>query len=288
MDRPRFIHSRGTSATGRTRLEAGRFALLVVAALLSAWTGWPDPAATIDGTEALGLADLYAAAAPAIDSHEAALLRCQIDADRARHEALEATLRDLVRARLLILEADRLGIATETLAVRIDEAAESVTEANVSAFYRQRGITASLAEVAPQIRAYLEREATELARASAYGELERRYSVAYLLEPLRYEVAADGFSYGPADAPVTIVEFSDFECPYCARLLPTLAEAKRQYGDKLRVVYRHYPLTGIHPNAWKAAKNGGLERCSHMGGTMMSEEECNRMACRKNLPSCVR
>lgn len=53
---------------------------------------------------------------------------------------------------------------------------------------------------------------------------------------------------------MTIVEFSDFECPYCVQLLPTLNEAKHQYADKLRVVYRHYPLTGIHPNAWKAAE----------------------------------
>ena len=85
--------------------------------------------------------------------------------------------------------------------------------------------------------------------------MERRYAVAYLLEPLRHEVAADGFpSSGPADAPVTIVEFSDFECPFCARLLPTLEQVKRQYAAAVRVVYRHYPLTGIHPNAWKAAE----------------------------------
>ena len=255
LDRLRFKHSPGTSAPGRTHLRAGRFAVLVVAALLSAWTGWSAPAATIDGAEALSLADLYAAAASAIDGHEAALRRCQIDAERDRHAAIETTLRELVRARLLALEADRLGITAEALEARISDSAEPVTDAEVSAFHRQRGITQPLAEIAPRIRAYLEHEATELARASAYGEMEQRYSVAYLLQPLRYDVAADGFpSSGPPDAPVTIVEFSDFECPYCARLLPTLQRVKHQYAGKLRVVYRHYPLTGIHPNAWKAAE----------------------------------
>ena len=49
-------------------------------------------------------------------------------------------------------------------------------------------------------------------------------------------------------------EFSDFECPYCAVLLPALDEVKRRYGDKVRLVFRHYPLTVIHPDAWKAAE----------------------------------
>ena len=226
-------------------------ALVLVLAALTAWT---EPAATIDG-EAVSMAALYAAAAPAIEGHEAALQRCQLDAERGRHEALDAALRNLVHERLLTLDAARLGVTIEALEARIYDWAEPVTEADVSAFHRSAGITEPLAEVAPQIRDYLTYQAAEFARAVAFGDLERRYSVAYLLEPLRYEVAADGFpSYGPPDAPVTIVEFSDFECPYCARLLPTLTEAKRQYGDKLRVVYRHYPLTGIHPNAWKAAE----------------------------------
>ncbi|MDE0219791.1 MAG: thioredoxin domain-containing protein [Spirochaetaceae bacterium] len=228
---------------------------MVSAALLSAWAAWSDPAATIGGADALSLADLYDAAVPALDSHEAALRRCRIDVDRDRHAALETTLRELVRARLLTLEADRLGVTEQALQARIDGAAEPVTEADVSAFHRQRGLTQPLADIAPRIRLYLQQQAVDAARASAYRELEQRYAVAYLLEPLRYEVAADGFpSSGPADAPVTIVEFSDFECPFCARLLPTLEQVKRQYADAVRVVYRHYPLTGIHPNAWKAAE----------------------------------
>ena len=227
-----------------------------MALLLSvAWAAWSEPAARIDGAEAVSVADLYAAATSAIEGHEAALRRCQIDAERDRHEALVTTLRELVRGRLLALEADRLGIPENTLDARIDDAADPVTEADVRAFHRQRGLTQPLADIAPRIRAYLEQLAVDAARASAYGDMEQRYSVAYLLEPLRYEVAADGFpSYGPANAPVTIVEFSDFECPYCAQLLPTLEHVKRRYAGKVRVVYRHYPLTGVHPNAWKAAE----------------------------------
>lgn len=236
----------------------------VLALLLPALTAWADPAARIGGAEALTLADLHAAAAPAIEEHDAALRRCQLDAERSREEALQAILRDLVHARLRTMEAARLGLSAEALAARIDEEAEPVTEAEVNAFHRERGITEPLAQIGPQIRSYLERQAVEDARAAAYAELERRYAVAYLLEPLRIEVAADEFpARGPADAPVTIVEFSDFECPYCARLAPVLEEVKRQYGDTVRVVYRHFPLSGIHPDAWKAAE---ASLCAHQQG----------------------
>jgi protein-disulfide isomerase len=59
---------------------------------------------------------------------------------------------------------------------------------------------------------------------------------------------------GAANAPVTIVEFSDFECPYCGGLFPTLKEVEKNYKDQVRIVYRQFPLTQIHPNAQKAAE----------------------------------
>jgi protein-disulfide isomerase len=58
---------------------------------------------------------------------------------------------------------------------------------------------------------------------------------------------------GPASAAVTIVEFSDFQCPYCSRVGPTLAKALSDYPDDVRVVYKHYPLS-FHPQALPAAK----------------------------------
>jgi protein-disulfide isomerase len=58
---------------------------------------------------------------------------------------------------------------------------------------------------------------------------------------------------GSAEALVTIIEYSDFECPYCRKVLPTLAEVEEAYGDKVRVVFRHQPLP-MHKNAGPAAK----------------------------------
>lgn len=50
-----------------------------------------------------------------------------------------------------------------------------------------------------------------------------------------------------------VVEFSDFQCPACAATQPALEELKQQYGDRFKLVYRHYPLSSIHPNALRAA-----------------------------------
>lgn len=68
-----------------------------------------------------------------------------------------------------------------------------------------------------------------------------------------YRIPVDGRpSRGRADALVTIVMFSDFQCPFCARVLPTLEQLATQYGDDVRFVYRHNPLA-FHPNARPAA-----------------------------------
>ena len=65
----------------------------------------------------------------------------------------------------------------------------------------------------------------------------------------------DDPSIGAADAPVTIVEFSDFQCPYCARFQSeTLPQIIQNYGDRVRFVYRDFPLTSLHANALKAAE----------------------------------
>ncbi len=59
---------------------------------------------------------------------------------------------------------------------------------------------------------------------------------------------------GPEDAPVTIVEFADFQCPACGQAYPILQRVLKEYEGKIRFVHRHYPLTQIHKNALVAAE----------------------------------
>ena len=73
---------------------------------------------------------------------------------------------------------------------------------------------------------------------------------------VRYDIPTDGsYALGPKNAPITLVEFSDFQCPFCRRwheqvYQPLLAA----YPGKIRMVYRHFPLTSIHPDAFAAAE----------------------------------
>lgn len=71
----------------------------------------------------------------------------------------------------------------------------------------------------------------------------------------RYDVPLDDDPIiGPADAPITIIEFSDYECPYCRRFhTETFPQLMETFGNQIRFVYRDFPLTSIHPNAVSAA-----------------------------------
>ena len=59
---------------------------------------------------------------------------------------------------------------------------------------------------------------------------------------------------GPESAPVTLVEYGDYECPDCLNAVPIVQQLVEQFGERLRIVYRHFPLNSIHPNASAAAR----------------------------------
>jgi protein-disulfide isomerase len=75
------------------------------------------------------------------------------------------------------------------------------------------------------------------------------------LDPPRasIDVASTDPVKGPPTAPITIVEYSDFQCPFCARINPTLDQVRKTYGDKIKIVFKDFPLPN-HPQAPKAAE----------------------------------
>jgi protein-disulfide isomerase len=113
-----------------------------------------------------------------------------------------------------------------------------------------------LEQARPDIARFLKQQKAQEALRGYYDRLRAEAKVEVLLSPWRpprVEVAAEGPSKGPAKAPVTIVEFSDFECPYCGRAEAVVSQVLATYGDKVRLVYRDYPLP-MHPSAPKAAE----------------------------------
>ena len=72
---------------------------------------------------------------------------------------------------------------------------------------------------------------------------------------LKNPVTQDDHILGPANAPVTLVEYGDYECPSCGAAYPIVNQVLQCFGPKLRYVFRHFPLTQVHPNAEPAAES---------------------------------
>lgn len=100
------------------------------------------------------------------------------------------------------------------------------------------------------------RKAAQIAEQKAQSEaaeIERKRFAEEFKNPLKPEINPARVIFGNKNAPVTIVEYSDFECPYCSRGFETIQQVKKHYGEKVRVVYKHLPLS-FHPQAMPSAR----------------------------------
>ena len=177
---------------------------------------------------------------------------------QALYLARRAALEDLVGNRLLDLEAKARGIERAALVEReITSTVTAPTEAEIVAWYQANPAQvqkATLEQVRAPIRSLLLKERTSVARNRFLEGLKGKTRVLLSLEAPRQEIRAAGRpAKGPAGAPIEIVEFSDFQCPFCRRSRPTVEQVLKTYGDKIHLVYRHYPLSN-HPNARPAAE----------------------------------
>jgi protein-disulfide isomerase len=174
-----------------------------------------------------------------------------------RRAALEAIIADMVLAEA----AKAKGMNAEAYEVaEVGKRLKTVTEADVVAFY-QANINQmqgrSLEVMGPAINRYLTEQQRASARESLIADLRKAGPpVRILFDAPRREVsiAATDPALGRASAPVTLIEFSDFQCPFCQRVAPTLKRLRETYGDKVRIVWKDFPLTQIHPQAFKAGE----------------------------------
>jgi predicted DsbA family dithiol-disulfide isomerase len=172
----------------------------------------------------------------------------------ARYALLKRQLDDRLDAAALKSEAKARGVTTET--VLADLKTSPPTQEEMHAFYEQNKdrIRAPYEEIAPKAREYLAAQRTEAAKRTFYDALRAKHGIKSLLGPYRVAVAATGPARGPGSAAVTIVEFGDFQCPYCKRVESSLHAVLEQYPHEVRIVFRQLPLAQIHPYAEGAAE----------------------------------
>jgi len=196
-----------------------------------------------------------AAAFEALDKQQAA----QRERLKAQHAAeLAATrereLRTLLDQRALDLEGQTTG--RSGLAVLGDLQVSLVNETDVKAFYleRQSQIQQPYTAVSDQIAEMLQNQRTDLDTRRFTNGLWLKHGIKALDAPRRIDVPGFGPARGAANAPVTVIEFSDFQCPFCVRTVPEIQKLLATYPEQVRVVYRQLPLNSIHPQAQAAAE----------------------------------
>ncbi len=187
------------------------------------------------------------------DEHKAVLQQMYEGRRNAFDRLLGAGLiEDAARAR---------GVSpAEFIGREVQRRARPVGEREVQAFYRanvERLNGAPLNELEHSIRSALEQKNRESAIATLVAELRQAGpAVRLLIDPPARTVPVTDHDpvRGDRHAQVTIVTFSDFQCPFCARLEPVLETVRATYGDSVRIVWKDFPLQSIHPESFKAAE----------------------------------
>ncbi len=202
----------------------------------------PDSKAATIGDWSISLAELDLAAAGKLSK-----VRQQ------EYDVRQQVLDTIMEEQLLDREAKARDVSrAELLQTEVTAKVTEPTQAEIDAYYnrvkgRLRGQTREQAE--PQLKATLRSQKSAGLQREFVSSLRKKYGAQVMIEPPRVAVSVDDdASRGPQDAPVTIVEFSDFQCPYCARGENSITQVLEKYGDKVRVVYRDYPLS-FHKNA---------------------------------------
>lgn len=220
---------------------------------VTATPGPNTPVARVAGT-VITSAELAAEARTALSAAEA---RHAEELQGIRSSALDA----LIEKRILEAKAKKEGLTVDKLLERdVTGKVAEPTDAAVQATYdeaKTQGHTVPpFSEVKTDIARFLKQQQAQQARQTYLAGLRAEARVENLLPPYlpaKVDVKADGPIRGDAKAPVTIVEFSDYQCSFCALAEPTVKRLLDEYKGKVRVIVQSFPLP-MHPSAPKAAE----------------------------------
>lgn len=172
-------------------------------------------------------------------------------------QVLDRRINDL----LLIAEADKRHIGSEEIVrAEITDKLKPANEAEIAKFYNENKerINGDLASARAGIASYLEQRQQEKLESALAEKLRAGTKVQILLPepqpPVINVSMRNGPSRGDANAAVTIIEFTDFQCSACGAMYPVMEDFLKSYGNRVHFVIRNFPLTSVHPNALRAAE----------------------------------
>jgi len=174
-----------------------------------------------------------------------------------RKDILDRRINDL----LIVAEANKRKIGPEEIVrTEITDKVKPPTEAEIAKFYEQNkaSIKGDLASARAPIADYLQQQQQEQLEVALANKLRTGGTLKILLrEPQAPVISVNlgtGASRGDVNSPVTVVEFTDFQCSACGGMYPIVEEVLKSYGPRVHFVIRNFPLTTIHPNAYNAAQ----------------------------------
>jgi protein-disulfide isomerase len=178
--------------------------------------------------------------------------------EQQRYDITSRALENAIAQKLLEEEAARRGVTLETLLEsEVQSKVAEPTDQEVEAFYQQQKerIRKPFEDIRSQLAGALKTLKAGKLQDEFVASLREKSDVEVRLEPLRVPVDLSHAPLrGPADAPVTIVEFSDFQCPFCRRIQPVIQELRRRYAKEVNWRFKDLPLISIHPGAQSAAE----------------------------------
>ena len=219
-----------------------------------------QPVVAVIGQRRIGESDVIAANSADFDrlqsDSELERRHLELKLAKSRHDLLQQDLDKMLDRDALDMEARSRGIRTDQVLAGLKLTTPTEEEARVFYEANRERIKQPYEEVAPKVIEYLATQRNQGATRSFYDALRAKHGIRSTLAPYREAVADSGPARGESTARVTIVEFADFQCPYCRDAETTLRTIMAHYPEEVRVVFRNLPLTQIHPDAKAAAEAG--------------------------------
>lgn len=203
------------------------------------------------------------------DSDLASSVEGQLQPLRSQeYDIKRKALDTLIEQKMLEAAAKKKGVTTEQLLQQeVDAKVKEPNDDEIHGYYLAQSARLNRPfddALKTQLRASIRNSQIQQLRQDYMKQLRSDNKVVVLLSPPKVQVAYDPKRLrGNAKAPVMIVEFSDYQCPYCHQVEPTVKNLLAKYGDKVSLSYRDFPLTAIHQNAMIAAE---ASRCAEEQG----------------------